>query len=95
MAKTFNDIKTCVRLKVRTFCFAGTAITDEEIGKTTISNLHLTNDPNMPGISPIDALAVTLKDCADINVDLSGDQLSNNPKWTVDSIAQLIYSQTL
>jgi len=97
MAKTFKEIRGCVRAKVRAFCFVGAQITDDEIGSTKVSDLHLTQNSNMPGIPPAEALAVQLKQCADINVDLSGDQLINNPDLvgTVDTVAQLIYGQTI
>jgi esterase/lipase superfamily enzyme len=95
MAKTCEEIQDCVRAKVRAFCFEGAQITDDEIGQTKMSELNLTQDSHMPGVSPADALAKSLCKCACMEVELSGDELVNNHDWTVDDVADKIYAQTV
>jgi hypothetical protein len=96
MPKTFEDIRSCVRTKVRAFCFADATITDNQIGATKVSDLRLDQNSNMPGVSPRDALAIQMRSCTDVGVpNPTGDDLQKNPNWTVDTIAQSIYGQTI
>jgi esterase/lipase superfamily enzyme len=93
MVKTFEEIRDCVRAKVRKFCSIEKEITDTQIGALTMEELHLTQNSHLPGISPADALASSLRKCVDINIELSGNKLIENPKWTVDKVAKFIFGQ--
>ncbi|MFA6596930.1 MAG: hypothetical protein WCS69_04340 [Ignavibacteriaceae bacterium] len=95
MTNSSNEIRNCVRAKVRAFCFAGAQITDDEIGKTKISDLPLSQNPNMPGVSPMQPLVIKLKKCVDISIDLSVDTLTSHSTWTVDDVSQYINGQTI
>lgn len=95
MGKTYEEIHRCVVAKVRAFCFEGASITDEEISAQKVSELRLTPNPAMPGVAPVDALAVQLRSCADVALrDLDRNKL-NSPGWTVENVAQFIFGRTL
>ncbi len=93
MAKTYIEIRDCVRAKVRNFRSIGSEVSDTEVGELTMMELHLTQDSHMPGIPPADFLAQSIRECVDIYVDLSGDKLVDNPEWTVDKVAKFIFGQ--
>jgi hypothetical protein len=95
MAKTYKEIRDCVRTIVRKFCYEGADISSDEIGAKTIKDLNLTQDSHMPGVAPIEGFAIKLRECTDVDIpDLTGEELQKNLNWTVDTIAQLIYRQS-
>ena len=93
MGKSFKEVLDCVVEIIRQFCFAGADITDDEIASTKLNELNLPNDPHMPGISPLEALIIKVKSCACDDVELSADDINNNPNWTVKNLAQFIFGQ--
>ena len=94
MSKTFSQVYICVISKVRDFCFAGTTITDDTIGGTTIKALNIIADPRMPGVPPIDGLAANLKNCVEVTIPLDGKWLTDNNTKTVKQVAQYIFNQS-
>jgi molybdopterin-guanine dinucleotide biosynthesis protein A len=93
MAKTFKQVLQCVVNTVRSFCFEGASITDDAISTTTISKLPLTQDPHMPGVSPLAGLAAALKKCVDTDIPLTEDWLNDHLSFTVKQVTQYIYNQ--
>jgi hypothetical protein len=93
MARTFKQVLQCVVNTVRSFCFEGSSITDDEISTTTINDLHLTQDPHMPGVPPLAGLAAALKKCVDTDIPLTEDWLSEHSTYTVKQVTQYIYNQ--
>jgi hypothetical protein len=95
MAKTFEQVQQCVVNTVRNFCFAGATITDDAISKIKISDLYLTQDPHMPGVTPLAGFAAALKTCVDVDIPLTEDWLNQHLNLTVRQLSQYIYNQAL
>jgi hypothetical protein len=88
-------LRNCIRQKVREMCFVGTKVSDDQIGKTKISDLHLGQGTQMPGVSPMGALVVKVAGCTDVNIpNLTENKLTNSPNWTVDDLAGFICAET-
>jgi hypothetical protein len=95
MATDCKAIRNCVRQKVRDMCFAGTNISDDEIGSKTIADLHLIQASQMPGISPLQAFVIMLGTCTDVQIpNLTEDKLNNESNWTVDDLSNFICMET-
>ena len=95
MATDCIVIRICVRQKVREMCFAGTSVSDDDIGNKKISDLHLGQGAHMPGVSPLQALVVKLGSCTDVKIpNLTENKLNSNPNWTVDDLSGFICAET-
>jgi hypothetical protein len=92
MAKTFKQVLQSVVDITREFCFNGSSITDGVIIKTKISDLHLTQDPHMPGVTPLAGFAAALKKCQDGDIPLTEEWLNEHLNLTIKQVAQYIYN---
>jgi hypothetical protein len=92
MARTFKQVLQCVVNTVRSFCFAGADITDDEICNKKIIDLHLIQDPHMPGVPPLAGLAAALKKCVDDDIPLTEEWLNSHLSLTIKQAAQFIYN---
>ncbi len=88
-------IKKCVRNAAREMCFAGTDVADGVIGSTKITDLHLGQASQMPGVSPLAAFVVKVGACTDVGIhNVTEAKLNGNPKWTVDDLYVFVCMET-
>lgn len=90
-----SAIKRCVRQTTREMCFAGTDVSEDVIGRTKITDLHLGQAPQMPGVSPLAAFVVKVAGCTDVTIsNLTEAKVKGNPDWTVDDLSLFICMET-
>lgn len=96
MSTDYDTIRKVVIKKVRDMCFMGVFISDDDIGKIRVCDLHLFQGSHIPGTSPYDGLALRIRTCGEIDLPgLTGHKIKQIEILQVDNIAKYIYSELM